>query len=119
MHKTFKVKAFGAGLAHGADFVNGKLARQDNTVGAEFFGLQQAFRMGEVGKGGKKKPALKTSLTRQIQHCQILHDKPVGPDLTGKARRQPIGLSRFVGFDQGIHGHVNARVFRMGKVCQA
>ena len=119
MHKAFKIKPFGAGLAHGADFVDGKLARQDNAVSAELFGLNEAFGVGEVGKGGEKKPALKARLTRQIEHGQILHDEPVGPDLTGKARRQAIGLSRFARFDQGVHGHIDARVFSVREVCEA
>ena len=119
MYKTFKIKAFGAGLAHGADFVNGKLARQDNPVCAKLFGLNQTFGMGEVGQGGEKKPPLKARLTGKVEHGQILHNEAVGPHLTGQTGRQPVGLRGLSRFDQSIHGHIDARVFCVREVCEA
>ena len=74
MHKAFEVKAFGAGLAHHANFVDRKFARQNNPVSTQLLGLNQAFGMGEVGQGREKKTALIARLTRQIEHGQILHD---------------------------------------------
>ena len=119
VHKAFKVKAFGAGLAHHANFVDGKFARQNNPVSTQLLGLNQAFGMGEVGQSRKKKTALIARLTRQIKHGQILHDETVGAHLTGQTCRKTVSLRGFARLDQGVHGHIDARVFGVRKVCEA
>lgn len=58
-------------------------------AGPQSASLQQTLRMGEVGQGREKKPALKARLTGQIQQGQILDDQAVGPHLTGQPGRQP------------------------------
>ena len=119
MNKTLQVQPFGAGRAHKADFVNGEFTRQDNPAGPQSASLQQTLRMGEVGQGREKKPALKARLTGQIQQGQILDDQAVGPHLTGQPGRQPEGLGGLVRLKQGVHGHINARARSVGQVRQA
>ena len=50
--EAFQVEALGAGFAHAPDFVDGQLARQDDAVRAQGFGLSQRFGMGQIGQGG-------------------------------------------------------------------
>ena len=114
--ETFQIKAVRAGFAHAPDLVDGQFARQNHPVGAQRPGLKQGFGVGQVGQGGQEQPALETGLPGQIQHGQILDDQPVRAHLAGQTRGQPVGGGAFAGFDQGVHGHVDARVFGVGQI---
>ena len=117
--EEFKVKPIGAGLAHEADFINGKLARQNDAVGPKLFRFHKGAGMRDVGQGGEGQLAREPGLTRQINHGEILHDDPVHAGLGGQARDQAVGGGRLVRLDQGVHGHIHAGAFRMGKIREA
>lgn len=76
---------------HGADLVDGELARQDDAAGAQVLGGLQALRVRDVGQGGEVDLALETGLPRQIQHGQILHDDAVGAHLPGQTMDETVG----------------------------
>ena len=119
MDEEFKVKPIGAGLAHEADFINGKLARQNDAVGPKLFRFHKGAGMRDVGQGGEGQLAREPGLTRQINHGEILHDDPVHAGLGGQARDQAVGGGRLVRLDEGVHGHIHAGAFRMGQVSEA
>ena len=116
MDEAFQVETLGTGFAHAPDFVDGQLTRQDDAVRAQGFGLSQRFGMGQIGQGGQKQPALEPGLPGQIQHGQILDDQAVRVHLPGQTCGQTIGGGAFAGLDQGVHGHVDARVFGVGQI---
>ena len=117
--EAFQIQPFGAGLAHGADLVDGELARQDDAAGAQVPGGLQALRMRDVGQGGEVDLALETGLPRQIQHGQILHDDAVGAHLTGQAMEETVGRRGLLRLDQHVHGHIDAGLFLVGQVGEA
>ena len=117
--ETFQIQPFGAGLAHGADLVDGELARQDDAAGSQIPGGLQALRMGDVGQGGEVDLALETGLPRQIQHGQVLHDDAVGPHLPRQAVDEAVGGRGLLRFDQHVHGHIDAGLLLVGQVREA
>ena len=117
--EAFQIQPFGTGLAHGADLVDGELARQDDAAGAQVLGGLQALRVRDVGQGGEVDLALETGLPRQIQHGQILHDDAVGAHLPGQTMDETVGRRGLLRLDQHVHGHIDAGLFLVGQVGEA
>ena len=119
MDEAFQIQPFGTGLAHGADLVDGELARQDDAAGAQVLGGLQALRVRDVGQGGEVDLALETGLPRQIQHGQILHDDAVGAHLPGQTMDETVGRRGLLRLDQHVHGHIDAGLFLVGQIGEA
>ena len=119
MDKTFQIQPFGAGFAHEADFVDGQFARQNHAVGSQRSARQPPLRMRDVGQRGKEQTSFKTGLPGNVQKGKVLHNEPVGADLTGQTRNKTVGRGRFPRLDQRVHGHIDAGVFGVGQIRQA
>ena len=76
------------------------------------------MRAGEIGQRGEEEPSLETGLPGYVHKGQVLHDEPVRLHLPGQPVDEAVGGRRFAGFDQRIHGHIDAGLFAVGKVGQ-
>ncbi len=119
LDKAFQIESLRAGRAHGADLVDGKLPRQDDAVGAQFFGFPQGQRVRDIGERGKEESPREPRLPGKVKQPRVLDDQAVGPHPGGKPGNEPPGGAALPGFDQGVHGYIDAAASFVGQVGEA